>query len=292
MRDVAFQSIVSNGAEVAPAARSERAPLAGGGARSVASESLDRRTPYSNPFMSDSLGGLVQKPAPVWPDRGDGAPWLATGPLLQGSTLSAVVTGASSADDVSTQSTAAGALKEHQASDASASARTASHGMLASAGDALSLEPSSASRGAAAHGGYGAYDGSAPLPGVLGAILRDAARLLFRGHERRAAAIAVALAAFNQLSASTSIINYAPEVLSRVGVHGHERALELSALVAAGKALGVGVGVPLCVGALTDAVCVWPRLRLRYLPESHGRSCPACSCWCAMCIPMYISQTL
>lgn len=65
------------------------------------------------------------------------------------------------------------------------------------------------------------------------------------GHaaERRSVRIAVVLACFNQVSASTSIINYAPVVLKYVGVSTSELAIELAALVSCCKTVGIVLGM-------------------------------------------------
>lgn len=79
------------------------------------------------------------------------------------------------------------------------------------------------------------------LLATLGMVFRDIAAL-FRGHERRAAATAVWLAVFNQIGASTSIINYAPRVLEVSGVRQDEQAILMSSLIALAKTVGVVIG--------------------------------------------------
>jgi hypothetical protein len=70
----------------------------------------------------------------------------------------------------------------------------------------------------------------------------DTTQQLLRGPERHGVVLAVGLAFFNQISASTSIINYAPEVLEQVGVHKHREAILFSSLVGGGKLFGVLAG--------------------------------------------------
>jgi hypothetical protein len=85
--------------------------------------------------------------------------------------------------------------------------------------------------------------------GECGALLGDALRpeawcggsRAMRA-ERRALRIALALAVFNQISASTSLINYAPELLQRTGVADSASAMLLSAPVSACKAVGILLG--------------------------------------------------
>lgn len=74
--------------------------------------------------------------------------------------------------------------------------------------------------------------------------------------ERRAVRIAVVLAFFNQISASTSIINYAPVVLKHVGVSTSAVAMELAAVVSCCKTVGIIVGAlpPYCPQAHTATV--------------------------------------
>lgn len=79
---------------------------------------------------------------------------------------------------------------------------------------------------------------------VLGTTIADSTRV-FGSPERAAAVIAVLLAFFNQIAASTSIINYAPEVFERVGVTRDKSALMYSALIAAAKTVGSFGGVTL-----------------------------------------------
>lgn len=100
------------------------------------------------------------------------------------------------------------------------------------------------------------------------------------GEERRAVRLALVLAAFNQLTASTAIINYAPEVLKRVGaavvtdaaaeLQENRHAILLSALVALAKTVGVVSGAqPRFVKSVVSwtcltgilVLCAWARLR-------------------------------
>lgn len=60
--------------------------------------------------------------------------------------------------------------------------------------------------------------------------------------ERRAVRIALLLAFFNQIGASTSLINYAPEVLEDAGVASRQRAMQLSAAIGGCKTLGILLG--------------------------------------------------
>lgn len=60
--------------------------------------------------------------------------------------------------------------------------------------------------------------------------------------ERRAVRIAVLLAFFNQISASTAIMNYAPVLLKDVGVASSELAMELSAIISCAKTVGIILG--------------------------------------------------
>lgn len=60
--------------------------------------------------------------------------------------------------------------------------------------------------------------------------------------ERRAVRIALLLAFFNQAGASTSLINYAPEVLHDAGVESRQRAMQLSAAIGGCKTLGILLG--------------------------------------------------
>jgi Sugar (and other) transporter len=66
---------------------------------------------------------------------------------------------------------------------------------------------------------------------------------LLHGPEQRAVALAIALAFFNQVGASTSIINYAPEVLQQAGLRENQRAILVSSLIGVAKMVGVLIGV-------------------------------------------------
>ena len=74
--------------------------------------------------------------------------------------------------------------------------------------------------------------------------------VLCRGDERRAFRILLMIAAFNQLSASTAIINYGPRVLEVVGVRDHGTAIILSSSSAGMKLAGICVSLVLidCLG--------------------------------------------
>jgi hypothetical protein len=60
--------------------------------------------------------------------------------------------------------------------------------------------------------------------------------LISVGPERRAMRIALALAFFNQAIASSAIVNYAPRLLSSIGVASHMMATLLTAAITASKA--------------------------------------------------------
>ena len=60
--------------------------------------------------------------------------------------------------------------------------------------------------------------------------------------EQRAIRIAVVLAFFNQISASSSIINYAPVVLKLMGVESWQHSMELAAVVSCYKTVGIILG--------------------------------------------------
>jgi Sugar (and other) transporter len=85
------------------------------------------------------------------------------------------------------------------------------------------------------------YDATQPFLRVLWRMLQDT-RQLIHGPERRAVLLTVSLAVFNQIGASTSIINYAPQVLEKAGVLHDQQAILISSLIAAAKAVGVGLG--------------------------------------------------
>ena len=92
------------------------------------------------------------------------------------------------------------------------------------------------------------YETQQPFAATLVMVLRDIGKL-FRGHERRAALVAMWLAVFNQIGASTSIINYAPQVLEVSGVKRDEKAILMSSLISLAKAAGVVIGA-CCAGAV------------------------------------------
>lgn len=73
-------------------------------------------------------------------------------------------------------------------------------------------------------------------------MLRDI-RGLTSGPERNAFAIATWLAFFNQATCSTSVINFAPEVLERVGVDSKDDAVLLASAVSLCKLLGVSASM-------------------------------------------------
>eukprot|EP00892_Ulva_mutabilis_P011254 jgi/Ulvmu1/8500/UM044_0034.1 len=101
------------------------------------------------------------------------------------------------------------------------------------------------------------YDLHAPFWRVLGQQIASSARLLAHAvgsgrpadaeaaGERRAVRIALLLAIFNQIGASTSLINYAPEVLQDAGVDGRQRAMQLSAAIGGCKTIGILFGITL-----------------------------------------------
>ena len=68
-------------------------------------------------------------------------------------------------------------------------------------------------------------------------------RGLTSGPERNAFAIATWLAFFNQATCSTSVINFAPEVLERVGVDSKDDAVLLASAVSLCKLLGVSASM-------------------------------------------------
>ena len=99
------------------------------------------------------------------------------------------------------------------------------------------------------------YRSDASFVAALGRTIADSARV-FASPERAAAVIAVLLAFFNQIAASTSIINYAPEVFERVGVTRDKSALMYSALIAAAKTVGsFGGAAPTCGLLLLLLLC-------------------------------------
>ncbi|GFH12737.1 MFS domain-containing protein, partial [Haematococcus lacustris] len=63
-----------------------------------------------------------------------------------------------------------------------------------------------------------------------------------RGEERRAFAVACCLAIFNQATASTAIINYAPKLLQRLGGMSASGSLAFTFIIAITKVLGVSAG--------------------------------------------------
>ncbi|KAI3430693.1 hypothetical protein D9Q98_005282 [Chlorella vulgaris] len=98
--------------------------------------------------------------------------------------------------------------------------------------------------GAAAHppmslgGSSMRFNGGGGFLGTLRRMLGDI-YLVACGPERQALQMSLWLAFFNQAFASTSIINYAPQVLERAGVESHSAAMLMSSLVGGTKLLGV-----------------------------------------------------
>jgi len=80
--------------------------------------------------------------------------------------------------------------------------------------------------------------GEASYLSTLASVVSGAARVA-RGPERRALALALALAAGNQACASSAVVNFAPELLRGAGVEGDARATLLSAAVTGSKGAGV-----------------------------------------------------
>ena len=75
---------------------------------------------------------------------------------------------------------------------------------------------------------------------ALGAVARDAAFLLDpRCEDSKPFRVAAALAFFNQATCSTSVVNYAPRVLQRVGMESRDDAVLFASFVSAAKLAGV-----------------------------------------------------
>ena len=75
---------------------------------------------------------------------------------------------------------------------------------------------------------------------ALRAVLRDAASLLDpRCEDTKPFRVAAALAFFNQATCSTSVVNYAPRVLQRVGMESRDDAVLFASLVSVAKLAGV-----------------------------------------------------
>ena len=79
---------------------------------------------------------------------------------------------------------------------------------------------------------------------ALGAVARDAAFLLDpRCEDSKPFRVAAALAFFNQATCSTSVVNYAPRVLQRVGMESRDDAVLFASFVSAAKLAGVAVSM-------------------------------------------------
>ena len=79
---------------------------------------------------------------------------------------------------------------------------------------------------------------------ALGAVARDAASLLDpRCEDSKPFRVAAALAFFNQATCSTSVVNYAPRVLQRVGMESRDDAVLFASFVSAAKLAGVAVSM-------------------------------------------------
>ncbi|CAL8467848.1 g7386 [Coccomyxa elongata] len=77
------------------------------------------------------------------------------------------------------------------------------------------------------------------------------------GPERRAVRLALIIAFLDQGMASTAIVNYAPQVLERMGVEGHSLATALSACIPASKVAGVAVSLLYVDSAGRRPLMVW-----------------------------------
>ncbi|KAK9909503.1 hypothetical protein WJX75_003257 [Coccomyxa subellipsoidea] len=80
---------------------------------------------------------------------------------------------------------------------------------------------------------------------------------VLQGPERRAVRLALVIAFLDQGMASTAIVNYAPQVLERVGVQGHGMATALSACIPASKVAGVVVSLLYVDSAGRRPLMVW-----------------------------------
>jgi hypothetical protein len=79
---------------------------------------------------------------------------------------------------------------------------------------------------------------------ALGAVARDAAFLLDpRCEDSKPFRVAASLAFFNQATCSTSVVNYAPRVLQRVGMESKDDAVLFASFVSAAKLAGVAVSM-------------------------------------------------
>lgn len=79
---------------------------------------------------------------------------------------------------------------------------------------------------------------------AFGAVARDAASLLDpRCEDSKPFRVAAALAFFNQATCSTSVVNYAPRVLQRVGMESRDDAVLFASFVSAAKLAGVAVSM-------------------------------------------------
>jgi uncharacterized membrane protein len=81
---------------------------------------------------------------------------------------------------------------------------------------------------------------------ALRAVTRDAAFLLDpRCEDAKPFRVAAALAFFNQATCSTSVVNYAPRVLQRVGMASRDDAVLFASFVSVAKLAGVAAGMVL-----------------------------------------------
>jgi MFS family permease len=84
----------------------------------------------------------------------------------------------------------------------------------------------------------------ASFTAALGAVARDAAFLLDpRCEDSKPFRVAAALAFFNQATCSTSVVNYAPRVLQRVGMESKDDAVLFASFVSAAKLAGVAASM-------------------------------------------------
>ncbi|GFH08309.1 MFS domain-containing protein, partial [Haematococcus lacustris] len=81
-----------------------------------------------------------------------------------------------------------------------------------------------------------------------------------RGEERRAFAVACCLAIFNQATASTAIINYAPKLLQRMGGMSASGSLAFTFIIAITKVLGVSAGLLLVDTVGRPPLLIWGAL--------------------------------
>ncbi|KAJ9516639.1 hypothetical protein QJQ45_015194, partial [Haematococcus lacustris] len=81
-----------------------------------------------------------------------------------------------------------------------------------------------------------------------------------RGEERRAFAVACCLAIFNQATASTAIINYAPKLLQRMGGMSASGSMAFTFIIAITKVLGVSAGLLLVDTVGRRPLLIWGAL--------------------------------